>query len=408
MNIEKRFKNDTFNIGTYYLAPYARTESHIKAAAECGIDFFVNIPNDTALLKQLHQYNIGAIVTGVLPSWFGGDGSNAGQMAEKNPLPLYQQALDNFIDAPNILGIDTGDEPSCLEFPHYGKIFSYIQEMLPHIQPYLNIYPCYAVKGSNTDEEILTQLRCDTYSDYIDAYCRHVPSNYICFDYYLYSASLTGLYNSLITVTDACRKYKRKFHMVLQVNSHEPEVWISTNKLRFQAFTAMAFGVDTIIWACYTAGWWHHHVLDKNGEKTEQYEKLKKVNSEIHFLGKEYNKYRSRKTHFLGNHSVSEITCEKTLSTDFVQHLQSSHQEALLVNVMDSDTSHALFICAANDYYDKQPKTFCISLEASGYHITLFKNETCQLLSPDSDNRFTFEILPNEGALLTFVSSKDS
>ena len=407
MKNEKRFRIDNLNIGTYYLAPYARTEAHIKDAAECGIDFFVNIPNDAALLKQLHQYNIGAIVTGVFPSWFGGDGSNAGQLAIKNPLSLYQNAITGFTDAPNVLGIDTGDEPSCLEFPHYGKIFTYTQEKLPHIQPYLNIYPCYAVKGSNTDVEIHNQLRCDTYIDYIESYCKHVPSDYICFDYYLYSASLTGLYNSLITVTNACRKYQRKFYMVLQVNSHEPDIWISTNKLRFQAFTAMAFGVDTIIWACYTAGWWYHHVLDENGKKTEQYDKLKKVNSEIHFLGEHYKKYHSRETHFLGNHSVEEITCEKSFSTDFVQHLQSEHQEALLVNILDSDASHALFICAANDCYDKHPDAFHITFESPNYDVILFKNETSHSLLSDSNGSFTFEMLPNEGALLTFVSSKE-
>ena len=406
MRIEKRFYNNNLNIGTYYLAPYARTDAHIKAAAECGIDFFVNIPNDETLLKQLHQYNIGAIVTGVFPSWFGGDGSNAGQMAEKNPLSLYQKAIDNFTDAPNIIGIDTGDEPSCLEFPHYGQIFTLTQETLPHLQPYLNIYPCYAVKGSNTPDEIITQFQCDTYAEYIEAYCQNVSSDYICFDYYLYSASLTGLYNSLLTVSNACHKYNRKFYMVLQVNSHEPDVWISTNQLRFQAFTAMAFGVDTIIWACYTAGWWYNHVLDKNGEQTEQYEKLKKVNSEIHFLGKEYKRYHSRETLFLGNHSAAEITGDESFSTDFVQCLYSEHQEALLINIMDSETSHALFICAANDCYDKQAEAFQITFNAPDYYVTLYKNETYKSLSSDSDNRFIFEILPNEGALLTFTPYK--
>lgn len=401
----KFLNNNNINIGTYYLAPYARTEAHIKAAAECGINFFVNIPNDATLLELLYQHGIGAIVNGIFPSWFGGDGSNAGQLAEKNPLTRYQEALAHYIDAPNIIGIDTGDEPSCLEFPHYGEIFSYIQKTLPHIQPYLNIYPSYAVSGFNTDAEIRKQLQCDTYSDYIEAYCQHVPSDYICFDYYLYSASLSGLYHSLITVTDACRKYEKNFYMVLQVNSHEPEIWLSTNKLRFQAFTAMAFGVDTIIWACYTAGWWHNHVLDKNGTPTEQYEKLKKVNSEIHFLGEQYKKYHSRETHFLGDYSSAEIIGENSFSTDFVQHLFSKHQEALLVNVMDSDSSHALFICASNDYCDKEPNAFSISFEAPNYTVTLFKNEASQLLVPDSNGRFEFHMLPNEGAFLSFMPS---
>lgn len=402
---QKRFNhNKNINIGTYYLAPYARTEAHIKAAAECGLDFFVNIPNDHLLLNLLNQYNMGAIVTGIFPSWFGGDGSNAGQMAEKNPITLYENAINHFIDAPNILGIDTGDEPSCLEFPHYGKIFSCIQKALPHLQPYLNIYPSYAVKGSNTAKEILTQHQCDNYFDYIETYCKHVPSDYICFDYYLYSASLEGLYNSLITVADACRRYQRKMFMVLQVNSHEPDVWISINKLRFQAFTAMAFGVDTIIWACYTAGWWYNHVLDKEGNKTEQYNKLKKVNSEIHFLGTEYMNYHYEKTYFIGKHPISNVTTVDTLSTSYISQLKGEHDEALLVSTMQSTNGNALFICASSDCYDTGSDAFSITFHSTFCNVTLLKNETRTTLIPDVEGNYTFSMCPNEGAFLTFVS----
>ena len=62
------------------------------------------------------------------------------------------------------LHIGTGNKPSCLEFPHYNKIFSLIQVAFSYLLPYLNIYPSYAVKGSNTDVEILTQLQYDTYN----------------------------------------------------------------------------------------------------------------------------------------------------------------------------------------------------------------------------------------------------
>lgn len=397
------FNIQNIGIGTYYLAPYARTENNIKAAAECGINFFVNIPNDATLLHQLQQYNIGAIVNGIFPSWFGGDGSNAGQMAEKNPLSLYEKGIENFIDAPNIIGIDTGDEPSCLDFPHYGKIFSYMQEKLPHLKPYLNIYPSYAVKGSNTAEEVKTQLGAASYEKYIKAYCQNVNSDYICFDYYPYSASLEGLYESLLTVSNACKKYKRKMFMVLQVNSHEPEVWLSANKLRFQAFHAMAFGAQTIIWACYTAGWWYNHVLDKEGNKTEQYDKLKKVNSEIHFLGTEYMNYNYEETHFIGKYSVSNITTKNALSTSFVSQLKGEHDEALLVSTMQSASKNALFICASGDCYDKESDAFSITFHSDVQNVILLKNETRTTLIPNDEGNYTFSMFPNEGAFLTFA-----
>lgn len=397
---KKRFNNGKLNIGTYYLAPYARTEKHIKDAAACGIDFFVNVPIDAFLLDLLRNENIGAIVTGVFPSWFGGDGSNAGQMAEKNPLSAYENAIANFIDAPNIYGIDTGDEPSLLDFPHYGEIFSRVNTALPHLTPYLNIYPSYAVKGSNTAEEIRTQLGTHSYAQYIDTYCQNVASDYICFDYYPYSASLEGLYESLVTVSNACKKYNRKMFMVLQVNSHEPDVWLSANKLRFQAFHAMAFGTQTIIWACYTAGWWYNHVLDKEGNKTEQYEKLKKVNSEIHFLGIEYMNYNYEETHFVGNHFVSTVTSKDVLSTSFVSQFKAEHNEALVVSTMHSTKGKALFICAAGDFYDNNNESFTITFRSNQSNVILLKNETRTTLIPNSEGIYTFSISTNEGALL--------
>src|SRR5574344_1021676 len=59
------------NIGTYCLAEYARTESHVKDIADCGIDFVVSVPYDQTLLDLFAKYKLGAIVTGVAPGWWG-------------------------------------------------------------------------------------------------------------------------------------------------------------------------------------------------------------------------------------------------------------------------------------------------------------------------------------------------
>ena len=43
---------------------------------------------------------------------------------------------------------------------------------------------------------------------------------------------------------------------------------ITEQKLRYQANMAMAFGAETLVWACWTKGWWTMNVLDENGAKT--------------------------------------------------------------------------------------------------------------------------------------------
>ena len=118
---------------------------------------------------------------------------------------------------------------------------------------------------------------------------------------------MDGLYHTLNVVSEACKTYNRELWMVLQVNSNDPDLWISADQLRFQAFTAMAYGAKTLTWACYTAGWWYNHVLDKEGNPTEQYEKLKEVNAEIHALSTEYMEYTHIRTYTEGSLLIGEM-----------------------------------------------------------------------------------------------------
>ena len=87
-----RMDRSRFQIGAYCLAPYARTERHIREIAQCGIDFMIGVPNDRAVLDHFAKYGVGAVVNGVVPGWFGGKGENAGTMAQERPLSRYEEA----------------------------------------------------------------------------------------------------------------------------------------------------------------------------------------------------------------------------------------------------------------------------------------------------------------------------
>ena len=404
-----RMDRSKLNIGTYYLAPYAGTEKHVKELAECGIDMVVNMRYDTSALDLFYKYNIGAIVTGILPGWFGGDGSNAGTMSDTNPLKAYKAASEAFRDHPAIWGIDTGDEPSSLEFPHYGRVFECVCEGFPNQFAYLNIYPSYGVKGSNTTREILAQLGTDTYAQYIEQFCKNINSDYICFDYYLYSADIRRAYESLCVVSEACLRTGRSLWIVLQVNSHKPDKWITEKQLRFQANMALAFGAEVITWACYTAGWWYNHVLDKKGEKTEQYDKLKQVNYELHILDKEYRKYRHIATHFVGGFEEDELGAAGTnavevLNTNTFFEVKAYGGQQLLVGQMQKriDASkEALMICAADDPFDESPEAYQVSFRVHDKKVQAFGRNGEVPLILKEDGSYSFTIHSCEGVLLT-------
>lgn len=389
-----RMNRERLQIGAYCLAPYAHTMEHVREIAECGIDVMLCVPNDRALLDKLADQGVGAVVSGAVPGWFGGQGEQAGQMAIQNPLEEYERAARQFEDHPAVWGIDIGDEPSSLDFPHYGKVFDCVRRLFPNQFPYLNLYPGYAMVPWNTPEEKAFQLGTSDYAEYIERYCRSVASDYICFDFYPYAADVEGFLSNLHTVSEACRKYGRSLWVVLQVNSHRPEVWTSENRMRFQAYAAMAFGAESIFWACYTAGWWYHQVLDEQGNRTEQYDKLRRVNGELHGLGAEYMKFRCVKTHIIDGEPLDTGTFRQVCAED---------GERLIVGEMASrcdDGRTALMICAAGDPQDEHPHKARIHFKSSK-RIRAFGGAGEIEITPEAGGGGSLAVESCAGVLLT-------
>ena len=139
-----KFDRSRLLIGTYCIAPYAMDEAHVKDMKDCGIDFLTAAPANPTLLDNCKKYGIGVVANGILPGWWGGDGDNAGTMEEKVPLEKVREAADKlnadeFLrDHPALWGIDAGDEPSAVDFPHYGKTLALAEELFPGKFIYLN------------------------------------------------------------------------------------------------------------------------------------------------------------------------------------------------------------------------------------------------------------------------------
>lgn len=409
--MQSRMNRSRLNIGAYILQPYARTEQHVRDIAGCGIDFMTSISYDKGLLDLFSKYHIGAVVNGVVPGWWGGDGSNAGQLSQKNPLAAYEKAAASFQDHPAIWGIDIGDEPSALDFPHYGRVYEKVSQLFPRQFPYLNLYPNYASVSQNTAQQTVNQLGTATYQQHIAEYIKHVPSDYVCYDFYLYSINVHQAYENLRTVSDACLGAGRSMWIVLQVNSSDSTRWISENQLRFQAYTAMAFGAENIIWGCYTAGWWYNNVLDTKGQKTPQYDKLRRINAELHRLGPAYMKYRRVRTDFVsfqGTKWLQDVGQQglPSLSNGTFTDLQATDRCPLVVGSMVSRSGNgdrALFVCAADDPYDEHPAVHTITFKAEGRRISVMGTEGPLPLKVGADGTYSIDLASNQGALIEAV-----
>ncbi|MBO4557960.1 MAG: hypothetical protein J5693_05080 [Bacteroidales bacterium] len=405
---EPRMDRTRLNIGAYILQPYARSEAHIKDLADCGIDFVICIDNDRGALNLLEKYGVGAIVTGVVPGWWGGNGEAAGSLEKVNPMQKYEEAAASFEDHPAIWGIDIGDEPSALDFPYYGKVLERVEELFPKQFAFLNLYPNYASVAQNTEDEALSQLGTATYEEHIEQYCRFVHTDYLSYDFYYKVAGIQKDYANLRVVADACHKNGLDMWVTVQVNSLDPDVWISENELRFQAFSALAFGATNLSWACYTAGWWNNQVLDGEGNKTQQYDKLKRVNAEIHTLAERYMKYANIETvcvGFDGTDMLDDSGIESQSAVDFGPLSGLSAGCPLVAGKMagrNGSRSKALFICVADDPYDEHPESHTIRFAAKGCKVKAWSGNGPIEVKRCGEGLCEMPVVSNQGVLLEF------
>lgn len=183
---------------------------------------------------------------------------------------------------------------------------------------------------------------------------------------------------------------------------------MSENNLRFQAYSAMAFGAETIMWACYTAGWWVNQVLDDEGNKTQQYDKLKKINKELHTIGEAYMQYRRVSTHFVGLRGHSDMDGVQqqaidSLNTGVFFDVHADNGAPLVIGQMvakNHDGSHALMICAADDPHDLAPQTYQIVFRIDGRAVTAIGGNGRLPVTRCPDGSCAVEVRSNAGVLL--------
>ena len=401
-----------FNVGAYFLSPWVFSEERVKEFADCGLGFVVLMQNDRAHLDLLHKYGLGAIVTKVVPgSWAQPLPPGEGRIGDRVTDAMFEKSAGSFVDHPAIWGIDIGDEPSAIDYPYYAHVVKEFNGWFHGKMPFLNLFPEYALWVENREANAKNPLGAPSYRDYIAQYCRQIPLDYISYDYYLYEINVQRALKNLNIVANACRGTGKSMWIVLQVNSEKKERWIAENQLRFQAYTAMAYGAETIMWACYsTGGWWHNQVLDGKGNKTQQYDKLKKVNAELNRFGPHYMRYRNVASFLVGDAGTNKWFSAETGQTpikafgdEVFRGLAAKDGGPLVVGAMVSrsgDGGRAAFVCAADDPYDQTPTTRTISFRCAARGVKVLGSDGEIELFRDGDGRYSFSLMSNRAALI--------
>ena len=403
--------DDAFMVGVSGFSKAVCNEQGVKDLKEIGADFVRCIKiSDRETLDLLEKYGVKAVVNGVVPSWWGGKTEWAGLMHEKRPLTVYAKAKEKFVPHPAIIAMDIGDEPSKSDLPYYAKVVKYLNGELPGVAFTLNLFPSYGSHIARTPEERLKQLGTASYEDYIRTFCELFPTmQEVSFDFYPYSAPPAEVESYLLRrladfsiVSRACREYNRRLAFCLQANSLFKELEMDLPRLRYQAFTALAFGTRRVVWECYTPSWWENNILEKDGSKTPRYDRVRTVNAELHALTRDFARFRPIGTRLEGFSGEERKTLGDAVDVrwrDFTAVRKISCDGKLVIGefkAKDDSGDTAVLVAAAWDPEGKNPGAKRLRFRANG-SVRIYGPSGEVTPARERDGKYAID-LPSDGA----------
>ena len=280
---DTRIPHERFIIGVYHIP--ASTDQTLQALVDCKVDFVWG-GGDHELLRK---YGLGTFES----AWSFYPISTK-LTEEEARAAVKEKSVDDDL----IWAVDHIDEPTAFELPKYwvsGKVYS--EEAFPESAYLANLLPFY-VGDSEEDGE--------GYRQYLKRYLETFGSenDYISFDHYLYVTAenphgggnqLSAFLANLHMVSQACNENGKEMLVILQ----SMDVWkpdggegyytVSANMMRFQAYTAMAFGAKGICWyAPYT---WKHFMINEDGTKNENFDKFYEADGDVKSLEPIFMRY---------------------------------------------------------------------------------------------------------------------
>ena len=405
-------------ISTYNFGRDLWNDEDVKKLKDCGIDFVIAASYDTELLDLFEKHGIGAFLS-YLPSWFGQEDTH-GQLSEKIPAGSFVPYAEKFVDHPAIWGLDICDELGAYDFPHLNVLLKEAEELFPGKLVYINLIPNY---GSTW------RFVGKPYQEHLNSYIEQVETDYISYDHYFYwhfdEDSDAWFVDNLKAAQNSAKIDGRDMWIVLQANSVNQGDTISyeklsTEQLRYQVYGSLAFGVQEISWACWTPGWWHNNVYE-NGQYTEQYDKLKTVNTELGYLAPVYMRYKCIDTEFISTTHSRTISQKKpsidwmfkknsdgVLEQSTLTDIETSSDSSILLGAFEKrlGNGNAFMFTNVTDFHCKEDSKTVDSwvrfkTNNKNVQLTAYTHNCAYVLTPDENGVYLIYIPNGEGVFVT-------
>ena len=321
-----------------------------------------------------------------------------------------------------ISGVHICDEPAAEHMIIYSNktLIDDFKKVYPNASYIVNIVPITA--GASAYGYVTYQNLVD---DYAEKIMSQFENSYISVDYYPFHKNVKDedlyIFTNYQMIAETAKKYNAKTNFILQSStSAEFQDDLSEADMRWQVYSALAFGADTLQYYCYsepqsfnedgTVNYMYDRcILNQDGTPSDLYYYIKEINSEIQsfasvilsydwdysigILGEKsttrrlgaamYNEFENPK------HYVSATASRELLISRFTS--EEYGEAYMFVNFADRDDNNT----AEVTFKDCKKVAIYGGEDYAG---------TPQIIKLDENGKFTFELNYGEGVFIVPVS----
>lgn len=193
-----------------------------------------------------------------------------------------KKTVRRFMYHPALAGYYLQDEPTATQF---GKL----REWVKHVRAADSMHYCYINLFPNDVRP--RKLEASGYRSYVSRFLKEVPVPFLSFDHYpVVGETLRPIwYENLEIIAAASRKHNLPFWAFALTTAHDYYPVPDLAELRLQIYSNLAYGAQGIQYFTYwtppvDAYDFHHGPITLDGKRTNAYELIKAMNTEIRAL----------------------------------------------------------------------------------------------------------------------------
>jgi hypothetical protein len=317
--------------------------------------------------------------------------------------------------------IDHTDEPyehDMINLWRTGKII--YEECFPHSAYIQNLVPVYA----NRDHMKPGNPYASTYANVVATF-----TDIVCFDHYLYAPQneyglgsennkLTVWLDNLNILSSLCMKNDNDLYAIIQNtdvwNYGDPQYPVTTNMMKFQAYTAMAYGAKALAW--FHTGHPKDFITDAEGNRNEMFDMLKETHDGVLAMEPVYMRY-TYKSHALVYDEKSPIktTMEPyqgnkdaaAMKQSSLTDIQAGQKSAVLVGAFEKNVGEgeAFLLVGCKKYLFNTTKEIVATITFKATDpssiLTAYVNGIPTVLEPDENGVYTVNLVDADAVFVT-------